>query len=113
MSEETTKRDNKIKTIGVILVVVLCLSIYPAYWVSKGYQFAQEAATHGIEVSVATKVDGFGYGARMSDAAFNRTVAFDNAYYEKIIAGGYLQNRFGVAEGLSGFFFGVGTKLGN
>jgi hypothetical protein len=110
--QDTTRRDNRIRTLGIVLAVVLVLSIYPAYWMMKGYQFARHAGDNGIAVTVSTKLDGFGFGARPSQAVLNKEIEFNNELYEKIAAGGYLKNEYSVGEGLSGFFFGLGTKLG-
>jgi hypothetical protein len=109
--QDTTWRDNRIKTIGIVLAVVLLLSIYPGYRMMQGYDFARHAAANGIAVNVSAKLDGFGFGAKASQAALNKEVEFNNELYEEIGSGNYLRREYGVGEGVSGFFFGLGTKL--
>lgn len=94
-----------------IAIVVLA---YPGVWLTRGHAFGADCAAHGIAVTAPAAFDGMGLSLRASDAALRGEVAFDRARYSAISANptAWLRTRHGVGEGLSYFFFSLGSRAG-
>lgn len=96
---------------GVAVIGLLAVLAFPFVWTVKGIMFAQHAAENGLQVEVPVKIDGFGLSARASQAALDKKMAFNDKLFEQITSGDYVRKTYGVDEGLTGFFFAIGTRM--
>lgn len=92
-------------------LLFLIVSAYPGFYAAQGFRFARSAADHGISVDMRVGFDGFGCSAAASQAALDGKIPMDRGFYDWV-ADGRFQEEYRVTEGVSGFFFSLGVKLG-
>ncbi len=113
MSNEPRSRWDRLSRWGLaILAILIVLSIYPAVWMTQGYRFARFCAANGLRVEVGAKIDGSSLSAQASREALDKKISFNQSLYEEIARTDYVNKNYGIRGGLSGFFFGVGTRIG-
>jgi len=102
------------------LVLLLAVLAFPGLWTIQGMRFARDAERRGLAVNVKVQFDGFGYSVQPSPSVAEG--AWDEELYAKLggtrfdhvgtwTPSSYIQDTYGVGEGVSGFFFALGTKL--
>ena len=105
----------KLKTSVFGLGVLAAILTFPARWTLQGVRCASFLKENGLAIDVPPKLDGFGFSLKASQDALDNKVPMNRELFEEISqsAATYIQTRYGVGEGVSGWFFGMGVRLGS
>ncbi len=113
MGDADSGRRGSLRRYGVVAgIVLLVLAAFPGRWMLNGYRFARHAAQNGIRAEASVKLDGFGLSLRASQDSLDKKVEFNRTLYEQMGNIQHVKDRYGASEGLNGFFFGLGTRVG-